>query len=45
MYVLFDDNIAFYEIIDNQVSRSKKFSAWMKDSIDMMLWEIDKRIW
>ena len=45
MYVLFDDNIAFYEIIDNQVSRSKKFSTWMKDSIDMMLWEIDKRIW
>lgn len=42
VYVLSDDNVSFYEINGNKVSRSKKFSTWMKDAADLMLWEMNK---
>lgn len=42
VYALAGDSVAFYEINGNKVSRSKKFSAWMKNAVDLMLWEIDK---
>lgn len=42
VYALSDDNVSFYEINGNKVSRSKKFSTWMKDAADLMLWEMNK---
>lgn len=42
VYALSDDSVSFYEINGNKVSRSKKFSTWMKDAADLMLWEMNK---
>lgn len=42
VYTLSDDNVSFYEINGNKVSRSKKFSTWMKGAADLMLWEMNK---
>lgn len=42
VYALSDDNVSFYEINGNKVSRSKKFSTWMKGAADLMLWEMNK---
>ena len=42
VYALSDDNVSFYEINGNKVSRSKKFSTWMIAAADLMLWEMNK---